>query len=86
LGLPPHNISPPRARVGHARTVVSQASRRLVRVCPIPDDDTRVEATIELRCGCTVTLPISPDRVLQRPDGTDFAVGKYPCPLGHPAQ
>ena len=64
--------------------MVSQASEQLLQVTPIEGAADRVRAQIRLRCGCVVDMEIASDRILQRPDGTDFAVGKYPCPEGHP--
>lgn len=64
--------------------MVSQPATRLLSTAALPDDDTRVQATLELRCGCTVTQAIAIDRILQRPDGERIAVGKYRCPVGHP--
>jgi hypothetical protein len=65
--------------------VVSQAADELVSLSPIEGAADRVRATIRLRCGCIVELAIAEDRIVQRPDGRSFPVGKYPCPLGHPA-
>lgn len=73
------------AQTGHHRAVVSQAAEALLEVTPIPDDPARVDVRLRLRCGCVVQRQIAADRILDRPDGTRFAVGKYPCPASHPA-
>lgn len=61
----------------------SHAALRLLRETP---RDGRLDVQLVLACGCTVEKTVPPDRVLERPDGTRFAVGKYPCPLGHPVK
>jgi len=65
--------------------MVSQAADALLAAESISGQPDRVRATIRLRCGCEITRDIAADRILDRPDGTRFAVGKYPCPAGHPA-
>lgn len=74
------------AAFGMLASVVSQAALRLVGVVPVVGDPDRVEATIELRCGCVVTQRIAADRILEREGGERYAVGKYRCPEGHPAR
>jgi hypothetical protein len=45
----------------------------------------RVRARLRLACGCTVERELPEDRLLERQGGAPFVVGKYPCPVGHPA-
>lgn len=66
--------------------VASQPVRRLLDLGPDPDDSTRVRATVELSCGCQVTRSLAEDRIVERPGGEHFAVGKIPCPQGHPVR
>lgn len=66
--------------------MVSQAAARLLDADPVPGEPDLVEATIELRCGCRITERIAADRILERPDGERFAVGKYRCPERHPVR
>jgi hypothetical protein len=67
--------------------VASQAVHRLIDVSPLAGDPTRVVATLELQCGCTITRTLPEDRIVERgPSGERFAVGKYPCPQGHPVR
>lgn len=66
--------------------MASQAVRRLFHAIPAPDDPTAVVATLELQCGCHVVLRLPEDRIVERPSGERFAVGKIPCPQGHPVQ
>lgn len=66
--------------------VPSHAVRRLLDLGPDPDDPTRVLATLELMCGCRVTRSLPEDRVVERPGGERFMVGKVPCPQGHPVR
>lgn len=63
----------------------SHAVRRLIAVEPA-SDPSRVIATMELQCGCRVTKEIGEDRIVDRPGGERFAVGKLPCPVGHPVR
>lgn len=63
----------------------SHAVRRLLDLEP-GDDPERVRATVELQCGCTVIVTIGADRIVERPGGERFAVGKIPCPVGHLVQ
>ncbi|MCA9653412.1 MAG: hypothetical protein H6712_05680 [Myxococcales bacterium] len=63
----------------------SHSVRRLIALEPAPQPDS-VIATVELVCGCRVTRTISEDRIVERPDGERFAVGKIPCPVGHPVR
>ncbi len=48
-------------------------------------DEQRVRARLRLACGCVVTREIARDRILDDVD-PPRAVGKYPCPLGHPVK
>jgi hypothetical protein len=67
--------------------VASQAVQRLIDVGPVAGDPTRVAVTLELQCGCTITRTLPEDRIVERgPSGERFAVGKYPCPRGHPVR
>lgn len=91
--LPPSNADPrPSVCPGvekHALSldlVASQPVRRLLDLGPDPDDSTRVCATVELTCGCTVTRSLPEDRIVERPGGEHFAVGKIPCPHDHPVR
>ena len=65
--------------------MVSQAAVRLLDVAPVPGAPHEVRATIELRCGCRITETIAADRILEREGGERYAVGKYRCPVRHPA-
>lgn len=64
----------------------SHAVRRLLGLAPDPSDSGRVVATLELVCGCRVERSLPEDRIVERPGGERFAVGKVPCPLGHPVR
>ncbi|GAC1604911.1 MAG: hypothetical protein NVS4B10_18130 [Myxococcales bacterium] len=44
----------------------------------------RLEATLRLACGCRVTRTLPDDRILDGEAGARYAVGKFPCPAGHP--
>ena len=66
--------------------MASQAVRRLFDATPVPDDPTSVVATLEPQCGCRAVLTLPEDRIVERPDGERFAVGKIPCPEGHPVR
>lgn len=63
----------------------SHAVQQLIALEPA-DDPGSVIATVLLQCGCTVTVPIGEDRIVERPGGERFAVGKVPCPAGHPVR
>lgn len=65
--------------------MASHAVRRVLSLLPaaLP---AQVDATLELQCGCQVSRTIAEDRVVQRPDGERFVVGKLPCPIGHPVR
>lgn len=65
--------------------MASQAVRRLFEATPSPDGST-VTATLELQCGCQVVCVVPEDRIVERPGGERFAVGKIPCPAGHPVR
>ncbi|MCA9710951.1 MAG: hypothetical protein KDK70_34235 [Myxococcales bacterium] len=65
--------------------MASQAVRRLLELHPTPDP-AHVVATLELQCGCRVTRTLPEDRIVERPGGERFAVGKIPCPQGHPVR
>ncbi len=47
-----------------------------------PREDQRLDARLELACGCTVDVEVPEDRVIETRDGP-HVVGKYPCPAGH---
>jgi hypothetical protein len=66
--------------------MASQAVRRLIDVTPAPGDPTVVVATLELQCGCQVVRTLPDDRIVERPGGERFAVGKIPCPVDHPVR
>lgn len=65
--------------------MASQAVRRLIDATPHPEGQ-GVVATLELQCGCTVVRTLPDDRLVERPSGERFAVGKIPCPTGHPVR
>ncbi len=64
----------------------SHSVGRVVSLQPMSADPTRVTATVVLQCGCQVTREIAADRVVPRPGGEPFVVGKVPCPQGHPVR
>ncbi|MCX4243128.1 hypothetical protein [Paraliomyxa miuraensis] len=66
--------------------MASQAVRRVFELRPRGDDRSRVVASLELQCGCPLTVEVAEDRVVERPDGERFVVGKFPCPAGHPVR
>lgn len=66
--------------------VASHAVRRLLGLAPSADDPQQVVVTVELMCGCRVTRTIAEDRIVERPGGERFVVGKVPCPQGHPVR
>jgi hypothetical protein len=66
--------------------MASQAVRRLIDAAPAPDQPAAVVATLELQCGCQVVRVLPDDRIVERPGGERFAVGKIPCPMGHPVR
>lgn len=65
--------------------MTSQAVRRIVRE-GITDASGRTDATLELLCGCVIDAALDEHHLLTAEDGVRLAVGKYPCPLGHPAR
>jgi hypothetical protein len=65
------------------RAVVSQAAIRVLDVAAVPGSPDVLDAKIELRCGCVIERRVAAERILERESGERFAVGKYPCPLGH---
>lgn len=56
-----------------------------IRELRILEQADRVIATLELACGCVVTREIVRDRIVDDVD-PPRAVGKYPCPQGHPVR
>lgn len=68
----------------YERPVTSQAVRRILNEQPRTDGLT--DATLELTCGCVIEARLDADRLPTADDGVRLAVGKYPCPLGHPAR
>lgn len=58
--------------------------RRIVSEVALPDG--RAEVTLELACGCVIARRLDGNRLLTAEDGVRLAVGKYPCPQGHPAR
>lgn len=62
----------------------SHAVRTLLSESPRPDG--ALELELELVCGCRVRVSASADRVVTTVDGARLAVGKYPCPNGHPVR
>ncbi|MFV8752757.1 hypothetical protein ACNOYE_19585 [Nannocystaceae bacterium ST9] len=62
--------------------MVSQSAVAIVELRPAEQAE-RVIATLALACGCVVTHEIARDRILDDVE-PPRAVGKYPCPLGHP--
>ena len=63
--------------------MVAQAAQDLIALAPAGKG--RVQARLRLACGCTIDRELSADRVLERDGGARFVVGKYPCPVDHPA-
>ncbi|MDP1922992.1 MAG: hypothetical protein Q8L14_42505 [Myxococcales bacterium] len=49
-----------------------------------PRSDGRVDAEVELVCGCVITRALDENRLIVTDDGAQLVVGKYPCPKGHP--
>ena len=66
--------------------MVSQAARALLSEAPVPGEPGQVRVTLQLVCGCTVERNIAADRIIATVEGKRLAVGKYPCPLDHPAR
>ncbi len=60
----------------------AHAARRLVKSTPRADG--RVDAEVELGCGCVITRVLDGNRLIVTEDGLPLVVGKYPCPSGHP--
>ena len=63
--------------------MVAQAAQALREVAPAGPG--RLRARLLLVCGCEIERELAEDRVITRADGSRFAIGKYPCPAGHPA-
>jgi hypothetical protein len=61
--------------------VPSHAARRLLAEKPAADG--RIDAEIELLCGCVVRQTVARDRIADLEDGRRFPVGKYRCPKEH---
>ena len=61
--------------------MASQRAIAILARAPAGEGTTRV--TLKLGCGCEVERRIASDRLL-KVDGGWLAVGKYPCPEGHP--
>ena len=66
------------------RFMASPSAVAIVSVSSIDGDARHKGATLTLACGCTTTLVIAADRIAESTGGERFAVGKYPCPKGHP--
>lgn len=64
----------------------SHAVRRLIAVDPVAPQPQRSQVEVELVCGCRVTRTVGDDRIVERPGGERFVVGKFPCPVGHPVR
>lgn len=64
--------------------MASQAAVAIRELQPA-ESSGRVIATLELACGCVVTREIARDRILDDIE-PPRAVGKYPCPEGHPVR
>ena len=60
----------------------SHAAKALLSERALPDG--RLEVVLLLACGCSVRRTVEPDRIAVDTLGKRFAVGKYPCPQGHP--
>jgi len=60
----------------------AHAARRLVKSTPRADG--RVDAKVELVCGCVITRVLDENRLIVTDEGVQLVVGKYPCPKGHP--
>jgi hypothetical protein len=58
--------------------------RRIVSEVALPDG--RAEVTLELVCGCVIARRLDGNRLVIAEDGVRLAVGKYPCPKGHPVR
>ncbi len=61
--------------------MASQAADEILGLEDVSDQ--RVRATLRLACGCVVTREIARDRIVDDIEPAR-AVGKYPCPQGHP--
>ena len=59
-----------------------QAVRRIVLERPLADG--RAEVALELACGCALVRRLDERRLVTTVEGARLAVGKYPCPVGHP--
>ena len=70
------------AQKGKGWAMPSHGARRIVHFTPRSDG--QVDLRAELLCGCTVDVVTAADRVLRTEDGLTIAVGKFPCPSGHP--
>ena len=64
--------------------MTSHAATRMLAEHPLPDG--RIALTVQLACGCTVTVPVQADRVIDTEDGLRLPVGKFSCPLDHPVR
>ncbi len=62
--------------------MTAQAVRQILSETVAPDGLTDVE--LELNCGCVVRAHVDENRLLTAEDGVRLAIGKYPCPQGHP--
>jgi hypothetical protein len=64
--------------------MASQAVKQLLEESPHADG--RLSVRLQLVCGCELTATVAADRVIDTVDGIRLAVGKYPCPNGHPVK
>ena len=64
--------------------MASQAARALLKVTFGPEGQVALE--LELVCGCRLEVMTAADRVVTTVNGLTLAVGKFPCPNGHPVQ
>ncbi|MEM7160285.1 MAG: hypothetical protein AAF799_46030 [Myxococcota bacterium] len=60
--------------------------RRLIAVDEATRQAGRLQVEVELVCGCRIARTVGEDRIVERPGGERFVVGKFPCPAGHPVR
>jgi hypothetical protein len=65
--------------------MASHTAIALLRDEPGPAADLR-RVELRLACGCIVRRVIAAGQVIATTRGPRMAVGKYPCPVGHPVR